>query len=75
MDLKKFLKDNPLISQADLAVAMYGDDKPRYNKNKLSNKLNEVVQGNSKQRITPKDEQLALEALKKLGYNISQLDG
>ena len=72
MDLKQFLKDNPLISQTDLAHAMYPDT-PKSAKSKLSNKLNEAKAGSGKQRITPKDEALALEALKKLGHNIEQL--
>lgn len=70
MDLKQFLKDNPLISQTDLAHAMW-PDRPKSAKTKLSNKLNEVKMGNSKQRITEADLELAKAALIKLGVNIS----
>jgi len=71
MDLKQFLKDNPLISQTDLAHAMW-PDKPKSAKTKLSNKLNEAKQGNSKQRITEADLELAKKALKDLGVNIEK---
>ncbi|RAJ28903.1 hypothetical protein [Pedobacter cryoconitis] len=74
MDLKQFLIDNPLISQTDLAHAMYPDT-PKSAKSKLSNKLNNAKAGNGKQRITPEDERLALEALTKLGTNIETLKG
>jgi len=67
MDLKQFLLDNPMINQAELARTMWPDTKATNIKlaNKLANRAN--------QRITPKDEALALEALKKLGYNIGKL--
>ena len=67
MDLKQFLIDNPVINQAELARMMWPDKKATNIKlaNKLANRAN--------QRITPKDETLALQALKKLGYNIEQL--
>lgn len=71
MDLKQFLKDNPLISQTDLAHAMW-PDRPKSAKTKLSNKLNEVKMGNSKQRITEADLKLAKEALVKLGVSIDE---
>ena len=66
MDLKQFLKDNPLINHAELARLMW-PGKAATNirlANKLANK-----QG---QRITPKDEEAAILALNKLGVNISQ---
>lgn len=72
MDLKQFLKDNPLISQTDLAHAMW-PDKPKSAKSKLSNKLNEVKMGNSKQRITEADMERAIEVLSTLGVNIEAL--
>jgi len=72
MDLKQFLKDNPLISQSDLAHAMW-PDKPKSAKSKLSNKLNEVKMGNSKQRITEADMDLAIEALSRLCVNVEIL--
>ena len=67
MDLKQFLIDNPVINQAELARMMWPDTKATNIKlaNKLANRAN--------QRITPKDETLALEALKKLGHNINSL--
>jgi len=67
MDLKQFLKDNPMINQAQLANAMWPDKKG--SNIKLSHKLSNT-QG---QRITPKDEQLAIEALQQLGVNIASL--
>jgi len=72
MDLKQFLKDNPLISQTDLAHAMYPLT-PKSAKSKLSNKLNNAKAGSGKQRITEEDERLAIVALKKLGVNINDL--
>ncbi|SMC52981.1 hypothetical protein [Pedobacter nyackensis] len=66
MDLKQFLKDNPLIKQAELARLMYGVD---HATTKLANKLS----GANKQRITPEDERLAIAALKILGANIEKL--
>lgn len=67
MDLKQFLIDNPLIKQAVLARMMY-DNKP-HSATMLANKL----AGVKGQRITPKDEADAIEALKQLGVNISKL--
>ena len=66
MDLKQFLKDNPMIKQAELARLMWPDKK---NTNtKLANKLSEV-QG---QRITDDDLARAIAALTTLGVNISK---
>jgi len=72
MDLKQFLIDNPIISQTDLAHAMYPDT-PKSAKSKLSNKLNNAKSGTGKQRITEEDEQLAINALLKLGASIDTL--
>lgn len=74
MDLKQFLKENPMISQTDLAHAMWPEI-PKSAKSKLSNKLNEVKMGNSKQRITDDDLELAKTALKRLGVNIEKFAG
>lgn len=70
MDLKQFLKDNPLISQTDLAHAMYPDT-PKSAKSKLSNKLNNAKAGTGKQRITEDDQKKAIEVLDQLGININ----
>ncbi len=67
MDLKQFLIDNPLISQAELARLMWPD------KNATSVKLANKLANRAGQRITPTDEQLAIDALQKLGINISKL--
>lgn len=67
MDLKQFLDDNPLISQAELARLMWPG------KNATSVKLANKLANRAGQRITPKDEADAIEALKKLGVSISKL--
>lgn len=67
MDLKEFLKNNPLVKQAELARLMWPDKK--HTATKLANKLS----GANNQRITPEDESLALKALKVLCVNISEL--
>lgn len=66
MDLKQFLKENPLIKQAELARLMWPG---KSNTNtKLANKLAETAG----QRVTDEDQSKAIEALKQLGVNISQ---
>lgn len=69
MDLKQFLDANPLVNQAELARLMWPDNQ-KTARSRLSNKLNEVKMGNSKQRITEADLTLAKDALVKLGVNI-----
>lgn len=61
MNLKEFLKLNPVIQQAELANLMYPNTKSA--RTKLSNKLNNKVVGSGTQRILRKDEQDAKRAL------------
>lgn len=67
MDLKQFLKENPLVNQAELARTMWPG------KNATNIKLANKLANRSGQRITPDDERLAIDALQKLGINISNL--
>lgn len=67
MDLKQFLDDNPLVNQAELSRLMWPG------KNATNIKLANKLANRAGQRITPADEQLAIEALQKLGVNISKL--
>jgi hypothetical protein len=67
MDLKQFLIDNPLINQAELSRTMWPD------KNATNIRLANKLANRKGQRITPADEVLALDALRKLGVNISNL--
>lgn len=62
MNLKEFLKLNPVIQQTELANLMYPNTKSA--RTKLSNKLNNKVVGSGTQRILRKDEQDAKRALK-----------
>lgn len=70
MDLKQFLEENPIINQTKLAEKMWPENKS--SRSKLSNKLNENIAGNGKQRITAQDIEKAKDALKKLTENINE---
>lgn len=71
MDLKEFLDNNPIIDKAQLAKAMWPNNKsPR---SKLNNKLKEVVSGSGKQRVTEKDVEDAKAVLNKLCEEIKKL--
>ena len=71
MSLQQFLKENPLISQSNLALKMYPDT-PKSAKSKFSNKLNEAKAGNGKQRLTDEDLKKAWSALKDLANEINK---
>jgi len=66
MDLKQFLKDNPVIKQAELARLMWPD------KNNTNTKLANKLAENQGQRITEDDLARAIDALTTLGVNISK---
>ncbi|MBB4807438.1 hypothetical protein HNP38_002744 [Chryseobacterium defluvii] len=68
MKLKEFLERNPIINSAQLAKEMWSDNKSA--PSKLTNKLNENIVGNGKQRITEKDMEMAEVVLKKLADDI-----
>ncbi|GEN66286.1 hypothetical protein [Chryseobacterium rhizosphaerae] len=68
MKLKEFLERNPTINTAQLARKMWPDNKSA--PSKLTNKLNENIAGDSKQRITEKDLENAKAVLKELADDI-----
>lgn len=71
MKLKEFLENNPIINSAQLAKEMWPDNKS--SRSKLTNKLNENIVGNGKQRIIEKDFSDALKILEKLSDDIEKL--
>lgn len=70
MNLKEFLKLNPVIQQTELANLMYPNTKSA--RTKLSNKLNNKVVGSGTQRILRKDEQDAKRALEVVRDRINE---
>jgi hypothetical protein len=66
MDLKQFLKDNPMIKQAELARLMWPD------KSNTNTKLANKLAGTAGQRVTDDDLARAIAALTTLGVNISK---
>ncbi|MGJ1290356.1 hypothetical protein [Sphingobacterium multivorum] len=70
MDLKEFLKNNPIINKAELARQMWpGTNTPNI---KLSNKMAGSESGTGKQRITEADEKAAKDALLELSRKIAE---
>ncbi|MGC4130486.1 MAG: hypothetical protein QM564_13260 [Bergeyella sp.] len=68
MTLKEFLEENPIINRAELARAMYPNNKSA--STKLAHKLAENISGTGKQRILESDEKIAKEELEKLLHRI-----
>jgi hypothetical protein len=67
MDLKQFLKDNPIIKQAELARLMWPG------KSSTNTKLANKLAGTAGQRLTDDDISRAKAALEKLGENIQDI--
>ncbi|WP_185246616.1 hypothetical protein [Chryseobacterium bernardetii] len=68
MNLKELIDGNPILNQAQIAKAMFPNDK--YAPQTLSAKLREVKQKSGTQRITDDDTKNAIEVLDKLVKNI-----
>ncbi|MBP1165022.1 hypothetical protein JOE44_001906 [Chryseobacterium sp. PvR013] len=68
MNLKELIEGNPILNQAQIAKAMFPNDK--YAPQTLSAKLREVKQKTGAQRITEEDTKNAVEVLDKLVKNI-----
>ena len=72
MELKEFLKDNPIIVTTELAKQMYPNLSRAIARNKLNNKLAEIESGTGTQRILPHDLEAAKKSLKDLRDKIDQ---